>query len=594
MKRKKVVSVLAFNEEFLEQLRFRNDIESVISSYVNLRKRGQTFVGLCPFHNEKTPSFTVYPNTQSYYCFGCASGGDVVTFIKQIENLDYVEAVKFLADRAGMSLPADNYDDSLSKQRGRIYEANKQAAKFYHKTLIEGSDRTGAKYFISRNLTKQTVTQFGLGFAPNEWNALYNHLRSLGFTNEELILANLCRKSEKNGRTYYYDNFRNRVMIPIIDLRGNVIAFGGRVLDDSKPKYINTSDTPVYKKSQGLFALNFAKDYAGEYLILVEGYMDVIALHQAGIKNAIACLGTALTSEQAHIISRYTQEIIICYDNDEAGQKATQRALEIFRKTGMKTRVLTMSGGKDADEIITKHGVGKFKKLIEQSANDTEYKLLKLRDKFNVTLPDGKASFLIEAAKMLATVESSIERDIYAGRLAQELSVSKEAILLEINSVARRLRRNAQQQEIKRKTDESVGYKDKLNPERAENLAAAVAEERLILHLMFNHNRLEYITSRISAQDFVTSFNARVFQSICDSIKNNNSFEIGMLAQDYSPEEMGRIAKLQSTSADLANTVTECDDCIKRIKEEKNKKDQIPPSQMDDEQFLNAFRKKKN
>ncbi|MBR5272282.1 MAG: DNA primase [Clostridia bacterium] len=586
---------MALSEDFLEQLRFRNDIESVISSYVNLRKRGQTFVGLCPFHNEKTPSFTVYPNTQSYYCFGCASGGDVVTFIKQIENLDYIEAVKFLADRVGMSLPSDNYDDSLSKQRGRIYEANKQAAKFYHKTLIEGTDRTGAKYFIARNLTKQTVTQFGLGFAPNEWSALYNHLHSLGFSNEELLLANLIRKSEKNGRTYYYDNFRNRVMIPIIDLRGNVIAFGGRVLDDSKPKYINTSDTPVYKKSQGLFALNFAKDHSSEFLILVEGYMDVIALHQAGIKNAIACLGTALTSEQAHIISRYSPEVIICYDNDEAGQKATQRALEIFRKTGMKTRVLTMSGGKDADEIITKHGVGKFKKLIDQSANDTEYKLLKLRDKYNVALPDGKTSFLIEAAKMLATVESSIERDIYAGRLSQELNVSKEAILLEINNVARRLRRNAQQQEIKRKTEESIGHKDKLNPERAENLAAAVAEERLILHLMFNNNRLEYITARISANDFVTKFNARVFKSVCDAITRNNSFEIGMLAETYSPEEMGRIAKIQSSSSSLANTVTECDDCIKRIKEEKRKKEQVPASEMDDEQFKNAFiRKKKN
>ena len=583
---------MALNEEFLEQLRFRNDIESVISSYVNLRRRGQTLVGLCPFHNEKTPSFTVYPNTQSYYCFGCASGGDAITFIKQIENLDYMEAVKLLAQRAGMSLPSDNYDDSLSRQRGRIYEANKQAAKFYHRTLIEGKDRTGAKYFVSRNLTKQTVTQFGLGFAPNEWSALYNHLRSLGFTNEELLLANLVRSSEKNGRTYYYDNFRNRVMIPIIDLRGNVIAFGGRVLDDSKPKYINTSDTPVYKKSQGLFALNFAKDHANEFLILVEGYMDVIALHQAGIRNAIACLGTALTSEQAHIISRYAQEIIICYDNDGAGHKATQRALEIFKKTGMKTRVLTMSGGKDADEIITKHGVAKFNKLIEQSANDTEYKLLQLRDNYNLAIPDGRASFLIEASKMLATVDSSIERDIYAGRLSQELNVSKDAILLEINNAVRRNKRNAQQQEIKRITDESIGQRDKLNPERAGNLGAAVAEERLILHLMFNHNRLEYITSRISPDDFVTSFNARVFKSVCQAISRSSRFDIGMLAEDYSNEEMGRIAKIQSMSTSLANTATECDDCIKKIKEEKSKKQQIPASEMDDEQFLQAFNRK--
>ena len=583
---------MALSEEFLEQLRFRNDIESIISGYVNLRKRGQTLVGLCPFHNEKTPSFTVYPNTQSYYCFGCASGGDVITFIRQIENLDYMEAVKLLADRSGMSLPQDGYDDSLSRQRGRIYEANKQAAKFFHKTLIEGKDRTGAKYFVSRNLSKQTVTKFGLGFAPNEWSALYNHLKSLGFTNEELLLANLVRKSEKNGRTSYYDNFRNRVMVPIIDLRGNVVAFGGRVLDDSKPKYINTSDTPVYKKSQGLFALNIAKEHASEYLILVEGYMDVIALHQAGFQNAIACLGTALTSEQAHIISRYTKEIVLCYDNDEAGQKATQRALGIFRNIGIKTRVVTMVGGKDADEIITMHGAGKFKKLLEQSANDTEYKLLRLRENYNLALPDGRSSFLIEAAKLLAAIDSSIERDVYAGRLSQELNVSKEAILLEVNNTARKFRRSYQQQEIKKKTDETISQRDKLNPERRDNLGAAVAEEGLIAHLMFNNNRLEYIMSQISPSDFVTAFNARVFESVCNAIQSNHRFDIGMISGSFSPDEMGRISKIQSLGSLLANTETECDDCIRRIKEEKNKKNQVPASQMDDEQFRQMFRQK--
>lgn len=584
---------MALSEEFLEQLRFRNDIESVISGYVNLRKRGQTMVGLCPFHNEKTPSFTVYPNTQSYYCFGCASGGDVITFIRQIENLDYMEAVKLLADRSGMSLPQDGYDDSLSRQRGRIYEANKQAAKFFHKTLIEGKDRTGAKYFLSRNLSKQTVTKFGLGFAPNEWSALYNHLKSLGFSNEELLLANLIRKSEKNGRINYYDNFRNRVIVPIIDLRGNVIAFGGRVLDDSKPKYINTSDTPVYKKSQGLFALNIAKDFASEYLILVEGYMDVIALHQAGFQNAIACLGTALTSEQAHIISRYTKEIVLCYDSDEAGQKATQRALGIFRSTGLKTRVVTMTGGKDADEIITKHGAGKFRKLLEQSANDTEYKLLKLRENYNLALPDGRASFLQEAARLLATIDSTIERDVYAGRLSQELEVSKEAILLEVNNTLKKLRRTYQNQEIKKKTNEIIGQKDKLNPEKAGNLGAAIAEERLIVHLMFNNNRLEYITQRISPSDFVTTFNARVFESVCDAIKSNHSFDIGMLSDSYSPDEMGRISKIQSSCTYLANTIAECDDCISRIKDEKSKKLEGPASQMDDDEFRKAIERQK-
>ena len=295
---------MRISERFIQELQDKIDIEQVISSSITLKRRGKTLVGLCPFHNEKTPSFTVYPESRSFYCFGCGAGGDVISFVRRMENLDYVEAVKAVAQMAGMSMPEDGYDDTLSKQRMRLLEANREAARFFNACLMDPKNRSALEYFLSRGLSMNTIRRFGLGYAPNDWRELINHLKAKGFTEHELVLANLARRSDKNGRANYYDNFRNRVMFPIIDLRGNVIAFGGRVMDDSKPKYINTSDTLVYKKSNGVFALNFAKNANDNKLILVEGYMDVIALHQAGFTNAIACLGTAFTNEQANLLSR--------------------------------------------------------------------------------------------------------------------------------------------------------------------------------------------------------------------------------------------------------------------------------------------------
>lgn len=322
----------------------KTDIEALISSYVALKRRGRTLNGLCPFHNEKTPSFTVYPETQSFYCFGCGAGGGALTFVRRAENLDYIEAVKLLAQRAGMAMPEDGVDESLSLQRKRILEANREAARFFHQCLMSAQGRHALDYFIKRGFTAATIRHFGLGYAPDSWDSLRKHLSAQGFRDDELELANLLQRSRRNPSNYY-DNFRNRVMVPIIDLRGNIVAFGGRVLDDSKPKYINTSDTLVYKKSQGVFALNFAKSNIEKEIILAEGYMDVIALHQAGFKNAVACLGTALTEEQARIIARYTSEVVLAYDADNAGQTAARRAIQIFNRTGLKVRVLRLSGG---------------------------------------------------------------------------------------------------------------------------------------------------------------------------------------------------------------------------------------------------------
>ncbi|MBQ1664224.1 MAG: DNA primase, partial [Clostridia bacterium] len=357
-------------EEFLNTLRDRLDIEEFISGYVHLKRAGRLSKGLCPFHSEKTPSFTVYPDNQSFYCFGCGKGGDIITFTRDIENLDYLDAVRFLADRAGLQMPDEEYDDTLSKKRKRMLELNKEAARFFYKALNSEKGAACMKYWTEeRGLTQQTIKHFGLGFAPDDWHALHYYMRGLHYSDQELFEANLLRRSEKNGKIFYYDNFRNRAMVPIIDLRGNIIAFGGRVLDDSKPKYVNTSDTLVYKKSSALFALNFAKGSGSDQLILCEGYLDVITLHQAGFTNAIAGLGTALTDEQVRLIARYCREVVLSYDNDDAGREATHRALQKFEQTDLTVRSLTMDGGKDPDEIIKTYGAERFRSMLDGASN---------------------------------------------------------------------------------------------------------------------------------------------------------------------------------------------------------------------------------
>ena len=382
------------NDDFLRTLRDRNEISEVISSYVNLRRHGSTMKGLCPFHNEKTPSFTVYLDTQSFYCFGCGAGGDVITFIRRIENLGYLDAVRFLAQRVNLPLPEDGYDDGVSNRRRRILAANREAARFFHECLIGPQGRRCLDYLLDRGYTMSTIRHFGLGYAPDGWRALCDHLHQKGFSLPELVDANLARKSEKNDKTNYYDNFRNRAIVPIIDVNGNVVAFGGRVLDDSKPKYINTADTLVYKKGTGVFGLNFAKNSGERRLILTEGYMDTIALHQAGFTNSIACLGTALPDEQVNLVSRYADEVLLSYDSDEAGQKAVQRAITAFSRVGVKVRVLQLSGGKDPDEILRTYGPERFRSLIDGASNDIEFKLLKAREGLDLASDDGKLKYL--------------------------------------------------------------------------------------------------------------------------------------------------------------------------------------------------------
>lgn len=581
---------MAISDEFLTELRARTDIESVISPYVNLSKRGRLVKGLCPFHNEKTPSFTIYTDSQSFYCFGCGAGGDAITFVRRIENLDYVEAVKVLAERAGMKMPEDGYDDSLAKHRQRILAANREAAKFFHATMMSAEGKIGLNYFLGRGLTMQTIKHFGLGYAPDSWDALLKYMRSKGFTNQELYDANLVRKSDKGERTRYYDNFRNRAMVPIIDLRGNVIAFGGRVLDDSKPKYINTSDTMVYKKSDGVFALNFAKNGNPSKIIVAEGYMDVIALHQAGFTNSIACLGTALTQEQARLVSRYAEEVILSYDSDEAGQKATKRAIEIFGKTGAKIRVLKLTGGKDPDEIIKKYGKEKFQSLIDGAANDIEYAILREREKYDLDSIDGKTKFLTSIATILASA-NSIEQDAYASKLATEMGISKDAILQEVKRAFKRKIEAQKKIRFNEIVKETVTPKDAINPERAKHVRATKAEETLLASLMLNPDFYKKIKDNLNEDLFVTDFNRRVYTALAARLENGRSIELSMFAAEFTPEEMGRLAQFGAMSGTISNTVAECNDCINVLKQEKAKASAVNAAELSDEEFRNLFKK---
>ncbi|MBQ7548238.1 MAG: DNA primase, partial [Clostridia bacterium] len=482
---------------------------------------------------------------------------------------------------------------SLAKHRMRILAANREAAKFFHANLLSPSGKVGLDYYLGRGLTMKTITHFGLGFAPDSWDALTDYMRSKGFTGTELFDANLVRRSERGGKTHYYDNFKNRIIVPIIDLRGNVIAFGGRVLDDSKPKYINTSDTPVYKKSNGVFALNFAKNGNPASIIVAEGYMDVIALHQAGFTNSVACLGTSLTSEQARLISRYAQEVVLSYDSDEAGQKATRRAIDIFGQTGVKIRVLKLTGGKDPDEIIKKYGRERFRDLIEGAANDIEYGILREREKYDLSTIDGKTKFLTAAADILAQA-NPIEQDAYASRLATEMSVSKDAIIREIGLASKRRRSRENKVRFNEIIRENTRRRDEVNPESSSHLKASKAEEILIATVLRNPDFYNKLRGKLNADTFITEFNRRAYTAVSRRIEDGRSIELSVFAGEFTPEEMGRISRFIAMGDVISSTLKECDDCIETLKKEKARMSVGNPADMDDDEFRKLFQNKNN
>ncbi len=529
-------------EEFIQELKSRCDIAEVVSSYVTLKKAGRGLVGLCPFHNEKSPSFSVSPENGFFHCFGCGVGGDVISFIKRIENLDYVEAVKLLAQRAGMTVPEDNRHEGMAALKTRIYEANREAARFFHRQLYAPGGKEALAYLRKRRLTEKTIIHFGLGYSPGSRFELVNHLRSKGFSPSEMVQANLASLS-RNGNPF--DRFSDRVMFPIIDLRGNVIGFGGRIMSDIKPKYLNTAETPVFNKSRNLFALQFAKNKAKGRLILVEGYMDVIALHQAGFENTVATLGTALTQEQATIIKRYCDEVVLCYDADEAGQKATARAIDILRPTGLKLKILTVPDGKDPDEFIKAHGdqgPARFRRLLENSGNDVEFRLRKLRSRFNTEITEQRVAFLTEAAKLTATLENTIEQDVYISRLSEELNVEKNAIRQMVRKYSRYQNREyarKEQREIQRKIS---ARDDRINTEKTFHLRAANAEEALLALMLTNADVAASVCPALSPERFMTSFNRKVYEVIRERIGRGADCTLMNISGVFSDQEMNAIA----------------------------------------------------
>lgn len=562
---------MPFPDSFLQELKLRSDITEIASSYVNLKRHGRNMVGLCPFHGEKTPSFNIYTENGSFYCFGCGAGDDVITFIMKIENLDYVEAVKFLAQRAGMEMPENTYDDSLSKLRMRIYEANREAARFFHATLLSQRGQSGLNYLRGRALSDRTIRHFGLGFADDDWNSLCNHLKNKGFSEYEIYSANLAFK-RKNGNGIY-DRFVNRVMFPIIDLRGNVIAFGGRIMTDEKPKYLNTSDTPVFKKSENLFSLNNAKSSGTRTLILCEGYMDVIALNQAGFTNAVATLGTALTNEQAVLMKRYADEVIICYDADGAGQKATARAIDILRNAGLPIKILTVPSGKDPDEFIRskgENGPAAFKLLIEKCGNDIEYRLMKLKENYNLNTTDGKVAFLNEAVKIVATIESPIERDVFASKLCAELEIDKNAFLEQISKVKRRDRRENIKKETRQIQAELNGQSDKINREHYKKPRSSSAEEALLVYLINNPDYANSISERVTPDKFSNSLIKRYYEYVLSKIKSGYE-PLTSVSSDFNSDEVSYLYKLISTTIPAASTREAVEEYINVINEESNK-----------------------
>lgn len=552
-------------DSFMQDLKFRNNIADVVSSYVNLKKKGHNLVGLCPFHSEKTPSFNIYQDSESFYCFGCGVGGDVITFIRMIENLDYIESIKFLADRSGMELPKITGNDNVTYIKNRIYEINREAARYFNKMLYSQDGKEALMYLKGRGLKNSTITHFGLGFSPKSRYSLVNHLASKGFKNSEMVQANLAY-SNKSGNVS--DRFFNRIMFPIIDLRGNVIAFGGRVMGDSKPKYLNTSDTLVFKKNQNLFSMNFAKKSKENKLILAEGYMDVISLNQAGFDYAVATLGTSLTKEQVRLISRYTDEVIIAYDSDEAGQKATKRAISLLRESDLLIRVLTIPKGKDPDEYIKsfgKDGPLRFKQLIENSENDVLYSIDRIKKDIDLESPDGKIKYLIEASKILANLDKKIEREIYASKLSEEIGIEKSTIMLQVEKLLKKNNKLRMQKEFKDIRKSTVARLDKINPEKYENLRAANAEEALIAYLINNPDSVEYVYSKLKQDKFSTGFNRKIYENIIDRSKNGEGISLTDLSQDFSIDEISRIAKMLSIyikPVDGLKTVNEYIDVI--------------------------------
>lgn len=551
---------MAFPPSFLAELAARNPIEEVVGQYVNLRRSGSNLFGLCPFHGEKTASFSVAPDKGIFYCFGCHKGGSVINFEMEIEGLSYPDAVRALAKRVGMEVPEDEQYQNRYRQQERLWALSKEAARFFHAQLYAPAGAEGLAYAQKRGISKATLTKFGIGFAPDSWSALCDAMREKGYTEEELKESGLVSVSQKNG--HIYDRFRNRLMFPIIDIRGNVIGFGGRVMDNATPKYLNSPETIIFNKRRNLFALNLAKKTKLGYMILVEGYMDAVALHQYGFDCAVASLGTSLTEEHATLLSRYTEQVMLIYDGDEAGQNATKRAIPMLEKAGLQVKVLQMRDAKDPDEFLKKFGADRFRLLLEESSNRVEYQLRGIQKKYNLSEDDQRVQFISEAAEFISTLGSAVSREIYGGRVAEAAGITPESMKIEVEKAFRRRAAREKKKQERIDLSPAISLQPKDRNIRYDNVKSAMAEENLIA-MVLKEPALLAACSSLTVDSFSSPILGRVFDQLCQSMARGSEPSLASLT-DFTSEEMAHIASvLQRHDGPVSEQALQ--DCIRTI-----------------------------
>lgn len=575
-------------DEFIYQLKLANPIDTTMGRYVHLIRSGSNYKCLCPFHSEKTPSCTVYTGTQSFYCFGCGAGGDVITFTKQIENLDTYEAIKLLAERGGLEIPENDLNKDGAKLKLRILEMNREAANFFYRNLLQGQDKRGLQYAVQRGLTPKAIKKYAIGYAPAAWDGLMKHLEGLGFTRAEMLSAGLIRQNARGC----FDFFRERVMFPIIDLRGNVIAFGGRLIEGEGPKYLNSGDTPVFKKSRNLFSLNFAKNANVKQLILAEGYMDVIAINQAGFEQVVATLGTALTAEQARIMAQYATEVVLCYDSDSAGQNATHRAINLLSEAGLHTRILKVQDAKDPDEYIRKFGATRFKLLLDNSGGAINFELARCREGLDLATEQGKFDFLRRTVQVLAGIRNEMEREVYLSRIAKEEEISLDILHSQVKAQLRKSYYTEKKQSWNAMMAKS-SFRDELNPEAPQYQREAKAEEQILAYLFLHPDLLPEVEKRLKPEHFFTSLHRKIYEVFCERMPETDTFSVSMFRDACSDAEMGRITGIMAHNAEVALTADTLNDCIRLLLQAKEH-EKINADQLSDDDLLSIVNQARN
>jgi DNA primase len=581
---------MLLSEEFFEQLRQSNDIVSAMSGYATLKKAGRDFICLCPFHSEKTPSCHIYTDDQRFYCFGCNAGGDIINFTRLTENLDFMGAVRLLAERAGISMPNDSGGQEELNKRSRIYSMNKEAARFFRDCLLSDGGRQGLDFLHSRGLTDNTIRKYGLGYAPDSWNALKYHMNSLGYHDTELVEAFLLKQNEKGN---IYDIFRNRAMFPVFDRTGKIIAFSGRRIDDGKDyKYVNSSNTPVYQKGENIFSINFAKNSKKKYMIICEGNIDAVMLNQAGFDNAVAVLGTALTPSQARLLRFYCEEVVLAYDSDSAGEKATVKAINLLNKEGMTARVLNLGNANDPDDYIKQYGAESFRSLVEKSGSAISFEMDKLKSSVDLGTPEGRAEYLQKGVQFLSEVDNIYERTVYGSQLANDCGLAPNGINDAIEAAVKNKSRGRARNE-KRELLKPAVKRDAVNPDTAQFPKEEAAERGIIAFLFHSPDKLGVILRNLSPNDFPTAFNRKLFETIILRLNKKLSIGTSSLGDEFSAVEVGRIEKIKVENAGLPFNDGRLMDYINVLIEHKENRNKKSHNEMNDEELREYMKKLK-